>query len=156
MEASGRGRGLSIGFAEVVGAAGVAALLVTAGIMIWDVYTSEHKLHTAARDAAVIVAVVGGAELGKIVGAALATELVGTEVALFGVTAVAVGAILVGIAGAIVLSLVAGWLIDKLFTTGEESHVTNHTTQSQHCYVAPSLPDGKAIAYQIAHRRNFN
>ncbi|XP_015873436.3 uncharacterized protein LOC107410518 [Ziziphus jujuba] len=152
LEASGRGRGLSIGFAEVVGAAGVAVLLFTAGVMVWDVYTSEHKFQTATRDAVVATALVGGSMLGNIVGAALTTELVGAEAAVLGVSLVAEGGFIVGIAGAFILSMAAGWLIDKLFSTGQVSHVTKHTTQSEHCYVAP-MPDGKALAFQIAHQR---
>nr|XP_048317974.1 uncharacterized protein LOC107429187 [Ziziphus jujuba var. spinosa] len=152
LEASGRGRGLSIGFSKIVGAAGVAVLLLTAGIMVWDVYTSEHKFQTATHDAVVATALVGGSMLGNIVGAALTTELVGAEAAVFGVSLVAVGGFVIGIAGAFILSLAAGWLIDKLFSTGELSHVTKHTTQSEHCYVAP-MPDGKALAHQIAYQR---
>ncbi|XP_060669143.1 uncharacterized protein LOC107429187 [Ziziphus jujuba] len=84
LEASGRGRGLSIGFSKIVGAAGVAVLLLTAGIMVWDVYTSEHKFQTATHDAVVATALVGGSMLGNIVGAALTTELVGAEAAVLG------------------------------------------------------------------------
>ncbi|XP_048318874.2 uncharacterized protein LOC112488819 [Ziziphus jujuba] len=153
LEASGRGRGLSIGFAKVVGALGVAVLVVTAGVMVWDVFTSENKIHTAVKEVGVFAASWAAGELGTIVGTALTAAVVGEEAAVLGVSIVAVGGIIGSLAVGVIIGLFAGWLIDLLFSTGKESHVTKHTTLSLPCYVAP-MPDGKALAYHIAHKRS--
>lgn len=145
IEASGRGRVIVNQLSAALGVAGIAVLLFTAGMMVWDIFSSEHILQTAAHDAVVTVASVGGAMLGEVVGTALSTELVGVEAsALF----VLMAGIVTGIVGAFILGAFAGWLIDLIFGSGGSATLS---TDGHRCYVAP-MPDGVVLARQIAHQ----
>ncbi|KAK1296398.1 hypothetical protein QJS10_CPB15g02079 [Acorus calamus] len=146
IEASGRGRVIVNNLSKAFGFAGIAVLLFTAGMMVWDIFSSEHVLQTATRDAVVTAASVGGAMLGEVIGVAIPT-LVGLEATpLF----IIVSGIVTSIVGAYILGEFAGWLIDLIFGSGGTATLS---TDGHRCYVA-SMPDGEALARQIAHQDN--
>ncbi|KAK8923737.1 hypothetical protein KSP39_PZI019047 [Platanthera zijinensis] len=135
IEASGRGRVIVNQFSTAVGIAGIAVLLFTAGMMVWDIFSSEHILQAATRDAVVSAASIGGAMLGEVVGAALATDLVGVEAsALF----VLFAGIATSILGAFIIGGFVGWLIDLIIGSGGNATLSTDGLRS---YVAP-MPDG--------------
>ncbi|XXG59174.1 hypothetical protein AAC387_Pa04g1300 [Persea americana] len=67
IKASGRGNVIVNSLSTFAGYAGIAVILFTAGMMVWDIFSSEHILQTATHDAVVIVASVGSASLGEVV-----------------------------------------------------------------------------------------
>lgn len=146
MEVSGRGRALDVDAVKnVVNKVGKAVLLFNAGNMAWDIYSADHVLLTATREAILTAAKYGGAQLGTILGAALGTKLVGAEAsALFIYMAGCLGSI----AGAFLIGAAAGWLVSLIFRTGSPPP---NSTDNLHFYVAP-MPDGAALARQIAHQ----
>lgn len=127
----------------MTGGAGILLLIVAAGIMVWDIFTSEHVFKTATKDVMVTAASIGGALVGQVVGEALLT-LVAAEASTLLVT---VAAVVGGIVGAFVIGAFVGWFIDLIFDSGGSYPLS---TDNHHCYVAP-LPDGEAVARQIAH-----
>ncbi|KAF3447947.1 hypothetical protein FNV43_RR08654 [Rhamnella rubrinervis] len=79
--------------------------LFTAAYITWDVYTSDHPIETAMRDAVKQVASLGGAVLQDIVEAAITTGLVGIEATALFVTGIG---FVVGIVGSFILGAIAG------------------------------------------------
>ncbi|XP_038878346.1 uncharacterized protein LOC120070604 [Benincasa hispida] len=143
IEASGRGSVIADTLSTISGAAGILFLILAAGIMVWDIFTAEHVLQTATKDVMETAAAVGGAMVGQVIGAALPT-LAGVEAsALFLMVTAVIGSIV----GAFVLGSFVGWLVDVIFSSGGDYPLS---TDGHTCYVAP-LPDGEAIARQIAH-----
>ncbi|KAA8536978.1 hypothetical protein F0562_029456 [Nyssa sinensis] len=148
IEPSGRGKVIVNNLSKAFGIAGIAVLLFTAGIMVWDIFSSEHILETATRDVVSTIALVGGAMLGKVVGAALSTVLVGVKAsALF----VLMAGIISSIVGAFILGEFAGWFIDLIFGSGGSTPLS---TDGHQCYIAP-MADVEALARQMAHQSNF-
>ncbi|XP_057957979.1 uncharacterized protein LOC131150919 [Malania oleifera] len=122
---------------------GIAVTVYKVGSVVWDIFSSEHKLKTVTRDAVVLAAKEGGSELGEVIGAALATDLLDAEAeALF----VSLAGIAGGIVGSFIVGIFAGWLMDSILSTASFPS----DTKKLHCYVSP-LPDGVALARIIAH-----
>lgn len=145
IEASGRGRVIVNEISTAIGMGGITVLVFIAGMMVWDIFSSEHILQSITHDAIVAAASIGGAELGEVVGAALATELVGVEAApLF----VMLAGMATGILGAFIIGGFVGWLIDLIIGSGGNAPLS---TDGLKCYVAP-MPDGVVLARQIAHQ----
>ncbi|XP_057960164.1 uncharacterized protein LOC131152344 [Malania oleifera] len=149
IEKSKRGRpSVNIG-ARIAGSVGLAVLLFTAGVMVWDIFSSEHEIPKAVHDVVVTTASVGGAMLGQLIGTTLARNvLVGVQaMELF----VALTGLITGILGAFIIGEFAGWLIDLII--GSASSVP-FSTDGLKCYVAP-MPDGIALARQILHQEEL-
>ncbi|CAK9327852.1 unnamed protein product [Citrullus colocynthis] len=142
--ASGRGSVIADTLSTISGVAGILFLILATGIMVWDIFTAEHVLQTATKDAMMTVAAVGGAMVGQVIGAALPT-LVGIEASpLFLMATAVIGSVV----GAFVLGAFVGWLMDLIFSSGGDYPLS---TDGHTCYIAP-LPDGEAVARQIAHQ----
>ncbi|GAV74288.1 hypothetical protein CFOL_v3_17768 [Cephalotus follicularis] len=136
-------------WANVFGAAGVALLLFAAGMMVWDIYTSDHPIRTATHDGVLAAASFAGAAVGDIIGTVAASTLVGT--ATFAAAAiVAVVGVAFSIAGAVILGEFAGCIIDFILSSGPTAPLS---TDGLRCYIAP-MPDGLALARQILHHDN--
>lgn len=118
--------------------------LMKVGIIIWDIYSSDQPIQTATREAMVQAAKKGGATLGKIVGAAAATQLVGVQATTLFVTALGLAG---GVVGGFIFGAAAGLLFDLIFGSGGEAVLP---TDGLIFYVAP-MPNGKDLAKQIAH-----
>ncbi|XP_042450625.1 uncharacterized protein LOC122035272 [Zingiber officinale] len=86
--------------------------------IIWDVYSSDHPITTATREALVLAAETGGAALGKLVGVAVATQLTGQAATTLFVMAVG---LIGGFVGDFILGAVAGFLFDRIFSSGGEA-----------------------------------
>lgn len=147
IEASGRGRVIANNISTALGVTGIAVLLFISAMMVWDIFTSEHHFEAATRDAMQAVAAVGGAMLGEVVAAALASTL---DIVVAPLIVMGSGIIL-GIAGGFILGAFAGWLVNLIFRSGGDTETLS--TDGLRCYVAP-MPDGLALAYQISHINN--
>ncbi|XP_075522021.1 uncharacterized protein LOC142555180 [Primulina tabacum] len=121
-----------------------AMFLIDVGHIIWDVYSSDQPITTATREALVLAAKTGGATLGNLVGAAIATQLTGVTATTLFVTAVGLAG---GFIGGFILGTVAGLLFDKIFGSGGEAVLP---TDGFILYVA-TMPDGHDLAKQIAN-----
>ncbi|GER26421.1 sulfoxide reductase heme-binding subunit YedZ [Striga asiatica] len=153
IEASGRltvltrsdGPPPSISYRKKKPAYGSAAMhLMDIGQIIWDVYSSDHPITTATREALVFAAEAGGAALGKLVGAAIATQLTGQAATTLFVTAMG---LVGGFVGGFILGALAGFLFDLIFSSGGQRPLP---TDGFILYVAP-MPNGNDIAKQIAY-----
>ncbi|KAL6528765.1 hypothetical protein OROMI_028941 [Orobanche minor] len=120
-----------------------AMFLIDVGLIIWDLYSSDHTITTATRQALVLAAEAGGAALGKLVGVAVATQLTGQAATTLFVTAVG---LVGGFVGAFILGAVARVLFNLIFGSGGERPLP---TDGFIVYVAP-MPNGHDIAKQIA------
>ncbi|KAM7497481.1 hypothetical protein LguiA_021895 [Lonicera macranthoides] len=146
LRASGRGNIFKIDIKEV-GAA--AVLLLAAGIMVWDIFTAEHKTETAFRDAAVTAASISGGMLGDVVQAVVRVALADV---VEGATYFAMGVgLLVSFAGAFIIGAFAGVILDLIFSSGGTATLS---TDGIKCYVAP-MPDGAVLARQISHDKKI-
>ncbi|KAG6469615.1 hypothetical protein ZIOFF_070545 [Zingiber officinale] len=112
--------------------------------IIWDVYSSDHPITTATREALVLAAETGGAALEKLVGVAIATQLTGQAATTLFVTAVG---LIGGFVGGFILGAVAGFLFDRVFSSGGQAVLP---TDGFILYVA-AMPNGLHLAKQIAH-----
>lgn len=120
-----------------------AMFMLDVGSIIWDVYTGDHTIQTATRDALILAAKKGGAYLGKLVGTAIATGLTGVQASALFVTAVG---LLGGFVGGFIFAAAAGFLLNRIFSSGGEADIP---TEGFIVYVAP-MPNGRDIAKQIA------
>ncbi|XP_073054836.1 uncharacterized protein [Primulina eburnea] len=118
--------------------------LIDVGQVIWDVYSSDQPITTATREALVRAAEKGGAALGKLVGAAISTQLTGVAATPLFVTAVGLAG---GFVGGFILGIVAGFLFDRIFGSGGAAVLP---TDGFILYVA-TMPNGHDLAKQIAN-----
>ena len=146
IKASGRKSVSKSWFSKVKSVGGVAVVVITAGLTVWDIYSSDNKIETATHDAVVTVAGTAGAILGEIIGAAIATKVVGVQAtSLFATMA----GFATGFLGAFILGAIAGSLLGLIINTGGDTPIP---TDGHKCYVAP-MPDGVVLARQIAHNQ---
>ncbi|KAM7502491.1 hypothetical protein LguiB_001395 [Lonicera macranthoides] len=139
---SGRGNIFKMGIKEV---GATAFLLLAAGIMVWDIFTAEHKIETAFRDAAVTAASISGGLLGDVVNAVVRVAIAD---AIEGATYYALAAgLLASFAGAFIIGAFAGAILDLIFSSGGTAPLS---TQGLKCYVAP-MPDCVVLARQISY-----
>ncbi|KAF3447813.1 hypothetical protein FNV43_RR08518 [Rhamnella rubrinervis] len=120
-------------------------LLYNAANITWDVYTSDHPIQTAMRDAVTLAASEGGAVLKEIVKAAILTGLEGIEATSLFVTGIG---FVVGIVGSYILGEIAGEMFDLIFGSGGTKPLPN---EGFIFYVA-DMPNGKDLAKQIANK----
>lgn len=126
---------------------GAGMLLYNAASITWDVYTSDHPIQTAMRDAVKQVASKGGAVLQEIVEAAIVTGLVGIEATSLFVTGIG---FVVGMVASYILGEIAGEIFDLIFGSGGTKPLPN---EGFIFYVA-DMPNGKDLAKQIANKPN--
>ncbi|XP_022158730.1 uncharacterized protein LOC111025189 isoform X3 [Momordica charantia] len=60
INASGRGNMIVNNLSKASGAAGIMVLVMIAGVIVWDIFSSEYVLETTVRDAMVTAAFLGG------------------------------------------------------------------------------------------------
>lgn len=117
---------------------GKAMLLVNAARISWDVFTSEHPIKTATRDAMVQAAKKGGALLGDIVSAAMVTLEIAEASTLF-VTGVG---FVVGFVAGYIVGEIAGSVFDAIFGSAGSDPLPN----KDHIFYVAIMPDGKELA----------
>ncbi|KAK1296270.1 hypothetical protein QJS10_CPB15g02100 [Acorus calamus] len=118
--------------------------VLTAGTMVWEIFSSEHVLQTVTRDAVVAATLASDEMLREVVGAAVSTILIGVEAApLF----VLLAGVVTSIVRAFFLGEFASWLIDLIFGSGGTAPLS---TDGHQCYISP-MPDGEVLARQIVH-----
>ncbi|XP_015880163.2 uncharacterized protein LOC107416209 [Ziziphus jujuba] len=121
---------------------GKAMLLKNAASITWDVYTSDHPIRTATRDAIVEIAKKGGALLEDIVTAAIVTLEIAEATSLF-VTGVGFVA---GFVGGYIVGEIAGAVFDAIFGSAGNNPLPN----KDHIFYVATMPDGKELARIIA------
>ncbi|KAM7486123.1 hypothetical protein LguiA_002132 [Lonicera macranthoides] len=133
---------------DITEVGGVAVFLLTAGIMVWDIFTSAH-IETFARDTVQTFANISGGLIGNVIADVAATivadTILASEIFLTGV------ALLSGIGATFIIAEIAGLFLDMIFGSGGKKVFS---TDNIKCYVAP-LPDGAEIANQILHDKNI-
>ncbi|KAF3447767.1 hypothetical protein FNV43_RR08471 [Rhamnella rubrinervis] len=120
-------------------------LLYNAATITWDVYTSDHPIQTAMRNAVKQVASKGGAVLKEIVQAAILTGLEGIAATSLFVTGIG---FVVGILGSYILGEIAGDIFDLIFGSGGTKPLPNEGF----IYYVADMPNGKDLAKQIANK----
>ncbi|GER32120.1 phytase [Striga asiatica] len=120
-----------------------AMFLLDIGMIVWEVYSADHSLTMALREALIFAAELGGAALGKLVGVSVASGLTGMAATTLFVTAVG---LVTSFVGAFIIGALAGFLFDRIFSTGGQAPLP---TDGFVVYVAP-MPNGHQIARQIA------
>lgn len=113
IQASGRSNSLVNRIAKVQGAIGVATLILTLGVVVWDVVTSNDPVLTATKDVWVQLGSLGAGFVGDTVAsAAISAGLVAADVAE---TTAAAVAFIGGIASGFVLAVLAAPLFADVF-----------------------------------------
>ncbi|KAF3447775.1 hypothetical protein FNV43_RR08479 [Rhamnella rubrinervis] len=120
-------------------------LLYNAATITWDVYTSDHPIQTAMRNAVKQVASKGGAVLKVIVKAAVSTGLKGIAATSLFVTGIG---FVVGILGSYILGEIAGDIFDLIFGSGGTKPLPNE----DFIFYVADMPNGKDLAKQIANK----
>ncbi|KAM7269978.1 hypothetical protein ACFE04_029192 [Oxalis oulophora] len=139
--ASGCGKLVASGAIGVLSAVDISMTMFSAGMMVWEIFTSAYPVETAVRDSVMAAADVGGTAVGEFAGAAMAA-MVGID----GVFATLAG-IATGFVGAFIIGAFVGEILDMIFATGGKDV---SSTDGHKAYVA-IMPDGLALARQIAH-----
>nr|XP_048332761.1 uncharacterized protein LOC107422316 [Ziziphus jujuba var. spinosa] len=118
---------------------GKAMLLKNAATITWDVYTSDHPIRTATRNAIVEIAKKGGALLEDIATAAMVTLEVAEATSLF------VGFV-AGFIGGYIVGEIAGTVFDAIFGSAGNDPLPN----KDFLFYVATMPDGKELARIIA------
>ncbi|KAL6576906.1 hypothetical protein OROMI_011182 [Orobanche minor] len=117
--------------------------LYMAGMMVWDIFTSNHQILVAVRTTVDYLTYLGTTALSDVVKAITSSAL--TEAGFYMVDGLAFAAgVVAGIAGAFIIGAVIGPLLALFLGTGGELD----TTTGIKCHIA-ELPDGATLANQI-------
>jgi len=142
IEASGRGRALVNKISTGLGVVGVAMIVFTLGMMVYDIWASASPVITAVHDALAIgLSAAAGYLAGNAVAAALAEFGAGT-------------AFVVGNLVGLIIGVAVGMLIDWLFSlfSGADKPAYETTDSwSQIQAVKATPPDGSRIVNQVMH-----
>ncbi|XP_021751293.1 uncharacterized protein LOC110716949 [Chenopodium quinoa] len=128
----------------LAGGAGVAVLLVCAGLMVWDIFTAEHQLEAVLTNALSAISEIGAFTVQVLVEAAVSEAVADLELGVF---VVAVSGFVVGTASGLLFIAASGFLVDLIFESGGKKPPP---VEGQHFY-STIMPDGMAIANQIAY-----
>ncbi|KAM7271012.1 hypothetical protein ACFE04_030226 [Oxalis oulophora] len=139
--ASGCEKVVASGTIRALGAGGISVIMFSAGLMVWEIFSSAYPVEAAVRDSVMAATNIGSAVVGDIAGAAMAA-MVGID----GVFATVAG-IATGFLGAFIIGVFVGELLDMIFASGGKD---TYSTDGHKAYVA-IMPDGLALARQIAH-----
>ncbi|CAN6348242.1 unnamed protein product [Urochloa humidicola] len=147
IEEAGQGKSVVTYAAEAVGVVGVAVLVFTAAIMVWDIYTADDKLEAAVRDSVNALTTVVNLEIGEVVTTAIEAGFAMADIEI----ATAVISVIGSVAGfgiGALIGVAAGALLDLIFSSGTSKvHITDGLTV---CRVGP-MPDGLQLARLIKH-----
>uniref|UniRef100_A0A0D9W3D4 Uncharacterized protein n=1 Tax=Leersia perrieri TaxID=77586 RepID=A0A0D9W3D4_9ORYZ len=122
---------------------GVAVLVATAGLIVWDIYTAEHTLEATVHRTLNVLSDVGQFAVQVAVEAAVTDMLVDVELGVF---VVSLAGFVVGTAAGFLFAAVSGLFMDAIFGSGGTAPppVENVTF---HKVITP--PDGMALANRI-------
>jgi hypothetical protein len=132
---------------EALGKVGVAVLVFTAGVMVWDIFTAEDKLEAAVRDSVNALTAVVELVVGDLVTAAVEAGFVALNIEIASVAVTVIGAV-AGFGIGVLIGMAAGALLDLIFSSGTSNvKITDGLTV---CRVAP-MPDGLPLARLVKH-----
>ncbi|KAE8790247.1 jasmonate induced protein [Hordeum vulgare] len=132
---------------EALGKVGVAVLLFTAGVMVWDIFTAEDKMEAAVRNSVNALTAVVSLVVGDLATAAIEAGFIALNIEIASVALTVIGAV-VGIGIGVVIGIAAGALLDLIFSSGtSQVKITDGLTV---CRVAP-MPDGLPLARLVKH-----
>lgn len=126
-------------------AAGVAVLLATAGLMVWDIFTAEHTVEAVLRNSLNALAEVGAFAVQVVVEGAVTEAVADLELGVF---VVSMAGFVAGAVAGLLFVAVAGVLVDLIMGTG--GNVAPPVTDLK--FHTATMPDGMQLAYIISHR----
>uniref|UniRef100_A0A453GX86 Uncharacterized protein n=7 Tax=Triticinae TaxID=1648030 RepID=A0A453GX86_AEGTS len=132
---------------EALGKFGVAVLVFTAGVMVWDIFTAEDKLEAVVRNSVTALTAAVGLVVGDLAAAAVEAGFIALNIQIASAAVTVVGAV-VGFGIGVVIGIAAGALLDLIFSSGtSQVKITDGLTV---CRVAP-MPDGLPLARLVKH-----
>lgn len=142
IEESGRAKIPKIEVASAT--VGVALLVLTAGFMVWDIFTAEHKIEAVLRNGLSTLSEIGAFAVQVSVEAAVTTAVADMELGVF---VVSLAGFVAGTIAGLLFVAVSGLLVDLIMGSGGNT-VPNLDDLKFH---SATMPDGMALAYEIAH-----
>ncbi|XP_058727806.1 uncharacterized protein LOC131599488 [Vicia villosa] len=123
---------------------GIAVLVVSAGLMVWDIFTAEHKIEAVLSNSLSKLSEIGAFAVQLAVEGAVTDAVADLELGVF---LVSLAGFVAGTVAGLLFVAVSGVLIDLIFEGGGKTApsvegLKFHTTK---------MPDGMALAFQIAH-----
>ncbi len=126
-------------------AAGVAVLLATAGLMVWDIFTAEHTVEAVLRNSLNALAEVGAFAVQVVVEGAVTEAVADLELGVF---VVSMAGLVAGAVAGLLFVAVAGVLVDLIMGTG--GNVAPPVTDLK--FHTATMPYVMQLAYIISHR----
>nr|BAJ86560.1 predicted protein [Hordeum vulgare subsp. vulgare]BAJ90781.1 predicted protein [Hordeum vulgare subsp. vulgare] len=145
--AAGHGKPVVTYTFEALGKVGVAALVFTAAVMVWDIYTAEDKLQAGVRDAVNALTSVVDLVIGQVVNTAVRAGFAALNIQIASAAVTVIGSV-VGFGIGVLVGVAAGALLDLIFGSGTSN--VQITDGLSGCRVAP-MPDGLELARLIKH-----
>ncbi|KNA18381.1 hypothetical protein SOVF_071270 [Spinacia oleracea] len=127
------------------GGVGIAVLVVSAGLMVWDIFTAEHKVEALLNSSLTAFKDIGAFAVQMAVDGAVMEALADAEL---GVLYVSMAAFVAGTVVGLVFAAVAGAVIDLILGSGGKTVPSSVDNLKYH---TAKMPDGMALAFQIAH-----
>ncbi|WJX46634.1 hypothetical protein P8452_33414 [Trifolium repens] len=123
---------------------GIAVLVVSAGLMVWDIFTVEHKIEAVLTKSFEAVSEIGAFAVQVAVEGAVTEAMLNVELGVFFVS---LAGFVAGTVAGLLFVAVSGLLIDLILGGGGKTapsleELKFHTTK---------MPDGVALAFQIAY-----
>ncbi|CAN6356751.1 unnamed protein product [Urochloa humidicola] len=132
---------------EALGKVGVAFLVFTAAVMVWNIYTAEDKLEAAVRDSVNALTGVVTLMIGEVVTTAIEAGFVALNIPIASAAVTVIGTV-AGIGIGVLIGMAVGAILDLIFSTGCTVPITEGLTP---CRVAP-MPDGLGLAHLIKNK----
>lgn len=136
----------------IKGAAGIAFVLFSAGMVVWDIFSSAHPISEGLKQGVLTAAGVAGEMLGELATTSMASAVAGA--ALVGEEATSLIVAIAGFAGGFAGCFIVGAAVAALFAlivaTGAFNY-TKHSLSGIKVHVV-QLPDGKVLARQLKHQ----
>ncbi|WJX46646.1 hypothetical protein P8452_33425 [Trifolium repens] len=123
---------------------GIAVLVVSAGLMVWDIFTAEHKLEAVLTNSLTTLSEIGAFAVQVAVEGAVTEAVADMELGVF---VVSLAGFVVGTAAGLLFVAASGILVDLILGGGGN---TAPSVEGLKFHTA-KMPDGMALAFQIAH-----
>nr|QIB03071.1 hypothetical protein [Oliveria decumbens] len=137
--------GIAATKSDIKKAAGNAAMAVSAGLMVWDIYTAEHKLEAALKNGVKKLSDEVASYLVRVsITSAVETVVAETEIATLLVSA---AGFVVGTVVGLLFAAATGAILEAILGNGGKVP----TNLDDLKFYAAKMPDGNAIAYEISH-----
>ncbi|KMT04529.1 hypothetical protein BVRB_8g181910 [Beta vulgaris subsp. vulgaris] len=125
-------------------AGGIASLAMSASMMVWDIFSAEHKLESVVSTAVSVLADVGAFAVQVAVNAAVTTAVANLELGVF---AVSVAGFVAGALTGVLFAVATGALLGLIFGTGGKVPPNLDGLK----FYSATMPDGMALANELSH-----